>query len=294
MKVCPKCNSSYSDETLNFCLTDGVPLVVEELLEDHLSKAENWQEAETLFDPNFKVHPLSTHDTSPNSSADTNPKLRLKTESFSISQPKPSRLYLFPLLGVLATVLVVGGIFSWLYMNPSTPNPANKQNQTGQQKDSNSKRMTVQLTAEQENEIKKEVGDLLEGWRLSIEKRDADANVKFYTDTLETYYKESGIDKNHVRADRQRAVDRYESLSLQVDNLKITPETPESASAIFDKSWTFKSQSKISTGSVQQEMYFSKQNGKWLINGEKDIKVYYINNRENPSANTDANSSNSR
>ena len=38
MKVCPKCNSSYSDETLNFCLTDGVPLVAEEILDEYLSK----------------------------------------------------------------------------------------------------------------------------------------------------------------------------------------------------------------------------------------------------------------
>lgn len=292
MKVCPKCNSSYSDETLNFCLTDGIPLVVEELLEGHLSKSENWQEAETLFDNDFKIHPLSAHDTSPNSSSDTNPKLHLKTKSFSTSQPKSGRAYLFPLLGVFSMLVVVGGIFGWLYMNPSAPpDSTNKQNQTGQ-KEANSKRMTVPLSVEQESEVRKGVSDLLEAWRQSIEKRDADANVRFYVDTLETYYKESGIDRNHVRADRQRAFDRYGVLSLQTDNIKINAETNESASAVFDKSWTFKSESKITTGSVQQEMYFSKQDGRWLISGEKDVKVYYINNRENPlgSSNSSQNS----
>ena len=55
MKVCPKCNSSYSDETLNFCLTDGVPLVAEEILDEYLSKhpSKSWHTADTLVDPRF-------------------------------------------------------------------------------------------------------------------------------------------------------------------------------------------------------------------------------------------------
>ena len=30
MKTCPKCNSTYTDETLSFCLADGTPLVEEQ------------------------------------------------------------------------------------------------------------------------------------------------------------------------------------------------------------------------------------------------------------------------
>ena len=290
MKVCPKCNSTYSDETLNYCLTDGVPLVDEELTGEKLSG--DWQDADTIFDANLKIHSSASHITSPNPASETTPKLKVNTGSFSTTEENKSRSYLFPLVGVLATLGVIGGVFGWIYNNSSKPqNTTNIQNITENQ-GSNTKRIAVQLTAEQENQVKKEVASLLEQWRLSIEKRDADANVKFYTETLDTYYKESGIDKNHVRADRLRAIDRYDSISLQIDNIAISAESAESATAIFDKTWNFKNAVKISTGSVQQEMNFIKQNGKWLINGEKDVKVYYINNRENPTVNSN-NSKNS-
>ena len=29
MKICPKCNTKYTDETLNFCLQDGTNLIGE-------------------------------------------------------------------------------------------------------------------------------------------------------------------------------------------------------------------------------------------------------------------------
>ncbi len=285
-KVCPKCNSTYTDETLNYCLTDGVPLVYE--ASDGEKSSGSWQEADTIFDANLKIHTPDSHVTSPNSINDTTPKLRVNTGSFSTTQNINSRSYLFPLAGVLLTLSLIGGIFWWLYNVPAPQqNIANKAN-TSESKVSTVKRSSVQLTPERQNIVKKEVTDLLEEWRKSIERRDADANVKFYIDTLETYYKESGIDKNHVRADRQRAIDRYQMISLQLDNLVISPESEESAIAIFDKTWNFKSAVKISTGSVQQEMYFIKQNGKWLISGEKDVKVYYIQNRENQTGNSSA------
>lgn len=274
MKVCPKCNSSYTDETLNFCLTDGVPLLEQE----SLSK-ENWQEAETIFDANLEVHQFPQRDTSPNSKSETNSKLHLKTNSFSTSQAAKSRPYLFPLLGVLAVLLAVGGIFWWLYVNPSPPaNVANKQNPTGQK---DSKRTTVPLTPEQENQVKKEVSDFLENWRATNEKKDIEKHISHYANTLEIYYDKSGVDKNIVRSDRLRAYQRYESISLGIDNAKVTPESADSATIVFDKTWTMKSAEKTSTGSVQQELHVNKQSNKWLINGEKDLKVYYINNREN-------------
>jgi hypothetical protein len=271
MKICPKCNSSYSDETLSFCLTDGVPLVESEILSDDF----NWQEAKTVLDANLTIHQPEPNVTSPNSAAETAPKIQLKSDSFE-KTPSP---YLYPLLGVLAMVCVAAGIFWWLYVNRDAT--VNGQTSKDSPPAASRPRQVVPLTDDQQNSIKKEVTELLEAWRKSIEKRDAEANVKFYTNTLETYYKESGIDRNHVRADRQRAIDRYESLLLHIDKLKVTPETPDTASAVFDKSWTFKNPVKTSTGSVQQEMFFIKQNGKWLINGERDAKVHFINNREN-------------
>jgi hypothetical protein len=280
MKVCPKCNFSYSDETLNFCLTDGVFLLGEE----HLTEPESWPEAATLFDSDLIIHQFAPNDTSPNSAFGTSAKLLGKTSSFSTVKPQKTRLYLFPLLGVLATLLVVVGIFGWLYSNPGVPPKAtSKQNQPGQQ---SKRQVMVPLTAEQENQVKKEATEFIERWRTTNEKKDIESHIAHYSNSLEIYYDKSGVDRNIVRSDRMRAYQRYDSISMSVDNVKISPESTESAMIVFDKSWTMKSAPKTSTGSVQQEVHISKQNGKWLIDGEKDLKVYYINNRENPLENS--------
>jgi hypothetical protein len=142
--------------------------------------------------------------------------------------------------------------------------------------------------------VKKEVTDFLISWARTNSEKNADAHIAHYANTLEIYYGESGRDRGHVLADRLRAYQRYNTIQMDVDNIKVTPESTESATIIFDKSWTMRNDKKTSTGSVQQEIHVSRVGGKWLIDSEKDLKVYFINNRENqasdntsqPAANT--------
>ncbi|HLM02027.1 MAG TPA: hypothetical protein VK400_13310, partial [Pyrinomonadaceae bacterium] len=114
MKICPKCHSSYSDESLNFCLTDGVPLVAESASsafssgERQLSsRHSSWQEAETLHDSSF-IFPAAggEHTTSPNSGAPTFASSASQTTSAAVnvaSAPpqKSSNLILLSIVGVL-------------------------------------------------------------------------------------------------------------------------------------------------------------------------------------------------
>src|SRR5689334_3560855 len=44
MKICPQCQTTYTDETLQFCLQDGTPLV-------NQAGSKNWTNAETLVSP---------------------------------------------------------------------------------------------------------------------------------------------------------------------------------------------------------------------------------------------------
>jgi hypothetical protein len=320
MKICPKCHSSYSDETLNFCLTDGVPLVVEEVMGERLSSAgggqRSWQEAETLHDSRFSLPftPPSVgasgvggaagqHTTSPNSSAPTFASSGSHTASLSGVIPPPSvaeppkKSSRFVLLSVVGAALALGAITGgiWYFASGGRVGTNAVANQTQNSAQSGGgqgggssvtgiRKTAVALTAAQEEQVKKETAEMLEGWRSSIEKRDVETHIKNYVESLDNYYKESGIHREHVRADRQRAFDRYPSINLQIDNLKIEPLSSDTAVAVFDKSWTFKNPQRVSTGAVQQEMELVKQNGRWLIMGEKDAKVYYINNRDNPDA----------
>jgi len=272
MKVCPKCNSSYTDETLNFCLTDGVPLVAEEILDEYLSKhnSKSWHTADTLVDPRFASggRPTSINPSSPTLELGNN-----TANSLSIGQ---SRKTIYAALGIFL-IAVLGGVLWWNSKNSDSANKSVLSTETA----SVPKHAIVQLSPEQEAQVKKELTDFMQNWARTNSEKNSDAHLALYANTLEVYYGESGKDKNHVLADRLRAYQKYDSIQMQVDNLQIKPESTESATIVFDKSWTMRNDKKTSTGSVQQEVHVTKTGGKWLIDSEKDLKVYFINNREN-------------
>src|ERR1043165_674011 len=118
MKVCPKCNSSYSDETLNFCLTDGVPLVAEEILDEYLSKqsSKSWHTAETLVDPRFSA---VARQTAINPSS---PTFELGNTTARNLAPPKSYKTLYTILGVFLIALIGGGV--WWFSK--SPGPGNK------------------------------------------------------------------------------------------------------------------------------------------------------------------------
>ncbi|HEY8563636.1 MAG TPA: hypothetical protein VIL74_24870 [Pyrinomonadaceae bacterium] len=275
MKVCPKCNSSYSDETLNFCLTDGVPLVAEEILDEYLSKhnSKSWHTADTLVDQRF-----SLSDARPTAVSTSAPTFELgNTTARHMMPPAKSNTALYAILGVLLAALLGGGSYWWFSKSPNQTVKSVLSEETA----SIPKHAIVPISPEQEAQIKKELTDFMLNWAKTNSNKDSDAHLAHYANLLEVYYGESGKDKNHVLADRLRAYQRYDSILMQVDNLKITPESAESAMIVFDKSWTMRNEKKTSTGSVQQEVHVTKSNGKWLIDAEKDLKVYFLNNREN-------------
>jgi hypothetical protein len=274
-------------------LTDGVPLVADAAFGERLSAQHSWQEAETLHDSGFVLPVAGEHTTSPNSGSPTFASSASHTTAVTVVPPeKSSNRVLLSIVGGLLAAGLAGGAF-WYFAergtNSMTDSRASIPTATVEVR-----KTSVALDAAQENQIKKEITEMMETWRLSIEKHDIDTHIKSYVATLDNYYKESGIHREHVRADRLRAFERYPAIDLQIDNIKITPHSLEAATVVFDKTWTFKRPERTSTGSVQQEMELVKQNGKWLINGEKDAKVYYINNRDNEpgNANQTSNSGN--
>ena len=277
MKICPKCNSSYSDETLNFCLTDGATLVVEEALAEHISTERSWHDAETLVDSRAPTSE-NPHRTATSGTSETMANIHAGTTAFQ-TKPKSSTP-VYAILGIVLAAVLAGAGYWWFARN-SNPNVGSV---SSENKASTPTKPTVQLSSQQENLIKTEVSDLLNSWRETNEKKDIDAHIAHYADVLQIYYGESNKDKNHVRANRLRAYQRYDTISIQLDKMKIVPESTEAATVTFDKTWTMKSAEKTTTGSVLQEVHVVKIKGKWLIDGEKDIEVYYINNRKNETA----------
>ncbi|MDQ3919282.1 MAG: protein kinase [Acidobacteriota bacterium] len=129
--------------------------------------------------------------------------------------------------------------------------------------------------------VKKEVASALAGWADSLRERDINSHMSFYADTLETFYNRQNVPASQVRSDRARAFSHYDSMDVTISDLEITPD-PSGARAVaaFDKSWDFESDSRHATGSVRQQLTLTNVGGRWLITGERDLKVYSTSSEE--------------
>ncbi|MFL6257506.1 MAG: protein kinase domain-containing protein [Pyrinomonadaceae bacterium] len=130
--------------------------------------------------------------------------------------------------------------------------------------------------------VRKDVEDALEEWADSTRERRIDKHMSRYADMLDIYYKRQNVGAAQVRTDRNNAFVRYDDMKVKLDNIEVTPDpTGLRATAVFDKTWEFDSPDKNSKGSVRQQLTLVKAGGRWLINGEKDLQVYYTNSEEN-------------
>ena len=272
MKVCPKCHSTFTDETLSFCLTDGSPLVHSDINPDMVSM--EFSDADTVFDRDPTLagafaNPTTSHFTA----------MQTQILAGQERQRRSSRTLLFSALAFL--IVAAAGIGLWLYFGENLRAMYDPPKEVI--KSTEAKKAVSPLTTEQQNQITEEIKTFLNSWKNSIEKRDINDQMRHYAKTLEIFYRDSNKDQNHVRAERLKAFERYDSLSLDVNNITVTPESDRFATVVFDKNWVFRGKDRFSSGAVQQEMGMVKSDGRWYIVIEKDLQIYNMNNRQNQS-----------
>jgi hypothetical protein len=117
---------------------------------------------------------------------------------------------------------------------------------------------------------------MLNAWAEDAATRDAVAHASYYADNVEPYFTRGRADPEYIREESGRAFKRYSSIDIRLSNIQVTPLAPDRATVIFDKTWDFSGDRDFS-GSVQQQVWVEKVGMKWLITGEKDVKVYYVN-----------------
>lgn len=291
MKICPQCRTTYTDDSLQYCLQDGTPLDIQ-------NNSQNFGAPETLVSPQFttnKVNPEWQNPPAPNWADSEQTRIAVK--------PQKSRTGLIIALTALVTLIVIGGgIAGFLVYERNhrveiaqntnvNSKPVNAANSSGnQQKNTNSNSNSnaapspsqtpsakPSLDPKQIETIKSDISDVIENWKDATENHDLEAHLKNYADTVD-YYKAGKVSSARVRADRQRAFAMYNDMQINIDNVKITPdESGEKAVATLDKEWSFENEEKSNSGKVQQQLTFEKINGAWRITGEKDLKVYYLN-----------------
>ncbi|HMF57572.1 MAG TPA: zinc ribbon domain-containing protein [Pyrinomonadaceae bacterium] len=131
-----------------------------------------------------------------------------------------------------------------------------------------------------EDRAAQEVRDTLNGcWTVAASAHDLDAHMRYYAGTLDTYYSAHNVSADFVRNDRARAYNRYYKLNFQISNISVSILDADAtrATATFNKTFYFEAIGKTLSGSVLETAWLTKFGSRWLITGERDLKVYYVN-----------------
>ena len=124
-----------------------------------------------------------------------------------------------------------------------------------------------------------EIRNALEGWAQSTRNRDVDSHLRYYADTLDYYYARTLVPSSKVREDRIKAFAKFNWLDVRLSNMTVQLDsTGQRATVVFDKTFDFRGDNgAFYNGSVQDQATLTKLGGAWLITGEKELKVYYVN-----------------
>jgi hypothetical protein len=286
MKHCPSCKTNYADDTLQFCLQDGTQL---QELPDTQTPTVVFSdiEAETVVrtpQPNQMQFDLQAPQTMPN---------RPPNQTTQFAPPQKSNTAKIVLLTAFVMLLLFGAAFgTWMFLanrkdketvdvkiNTPTRTPSNKNSNASPSPSTNAVNnaanalITPTPTPDFDpDEVKSEVSDELDAWVDSMEAGDLNAVMSHYASTLDYYYTARGVSSSSVRANKQKAFDKYYSFRVDIDNLTVTPDSSgQKATAVFKKSWEFEGSGDNNTGTVRAQFQLTKIGSKWYITGEKDL-----------------------
>jgi hypothetical protein len=288
MKICSHCQNTYTDDSLQFCLQDGTQLsaVGSSTQDPTLS----WNtEPETLLRKNPMPTTVEAQQAAP---SQTLPAGQTIPEA-----PKKSNTWLLVLVVIFffLAIATIGGVGALMYFGSNNNGPVVQNINTNPNNAEVNKNANANLTppptptptpkptlkpAELET-AKKEVESVIYGWKSTAENHNLEANLSNYAETVD-YYKGGKLNKSKLKASKEPAYKRYDSISIEISNLKVAADpTGEKATVTLDKEWDFSGTDEngnevFNSGKVQQQLVLNKINGKWKIVSEKDVKVYYV------------------
>lgn len=285
MKYCPKCNANYADETYEFCLQDGTLLV--ELADSQSSPTvflPDEQQTQVKIKPTEQVQfypPTQGKDWQSSQVTQIPPQNVPPPVQTSPERSNTAKVIFLTAFAMLT--LFGAGFGAWYFISNRQPEIAENKTPNIQNKPTANRTATPTPSATatptpkpeiNTEKIKSEISDELDDWRSATEAGDISAVMEHYADSVSFYGAQKS--KSTVRSDKQTAFNKYDSMEVIISNKRITPdESGEKATAVFDKEWTFTGE-KVYAGKVQSQFQFVKKDGKWLISGEKDLKVYYV------------------
>lgn len=307
MKICPQCRITYADDTLQFCLEDGARLV-DDLSQVNETQTQVFPEIETVVGRQPGRIEIGT-------AGEPRPPILDQSQVTRVStlqpQAKKSNTVLAVGVTALAMLVIFGcGIGGWLFLsgggrdtsatknnnlgNTTNSDPYNSNSfistsPTMPPKSSPVPTYTPATTSTatpnslpppsivDTQAVGQEVSNNLYAWKSMLESRNFNGYMGTYADRLDYYYTKGRLTAGQVKADKQRAFNLYRNFNVNISNMSTTVDpSGDRATVTFDKEWYFDRPGNPSRGKVRSQFQFTKINGRWLITGEKDLKVYYV------------------
>jgi hypothetical protein len=314
MKHCPTCQTTYTDDSLRFCLQDGTALADIDTMSTDMPTV-SFDDSKTIVSPKtpspktpqqvIRINPPEPEPQprQPIEQPQIVERTRVTEQPQIVAAPnvetKKSNTALTVLATVLGMLLVLGAAGAWFLLKSRKTEvavtntnvaPVNRTVNTPAANIQNSNANAAKPTAtpastpsskptlepETARAVTDDVKNAINDWVNSSENLDIDGNLEQYADSVD-YYAGGRVNRAKVRADKERAFNQFDSINFNVSNMKITPDASgEKAIAVFDKEWKFEGENKFSSGKVQQQLTLAKIGERWLITGEKDLKTYYV------------------
>ena len=286
MKLCPACQTQYTDDTLQFCLQDGTPLTSARQADTPIAVLSETETQAVWGSGKFQV-PIGNASSGqqPSGYVAASPEKKITNTVMAVTLTVVGMLILFGVVGlgawfyfrnpqqqILSNKTVVNAIPN-VNVNPSpTPKPTRSPTAAP----TPTENTNTSPPRADDSRVQGEVKARLDSWKSQSEALDIDGYMEHYAPVVD-YYNKPGSTSAFVRADKMRAFSRYDLIKIKLSNVSITTDPDgETATANFDKEWEFEGEN-TSSGKVRQMIRFRRINGEWLITAEKDLKLYYKN-----------------
>jgi hypothetical protein len=134
------------------------------------------------------------------------------------------------------------------------------------------------LTAPDKAQVRQQIRDTLDEWSKSLLARNVEQYASLYAPTVGPYFRENRVSREQIAGEVRRMLGRYGALtSYRISDVTVAPIDENHAIANFRKEW--RTAHDAFSGAEKAQLRFERQNGKWLITSEQELRVYWARKR---------------
>lgn len=127
-------------------------------------------------------------------------------------------------------------------------------------------------------EVRQQIRSLLDQWRDALLREDVTTYASLYAPSVGPYFRDNRVSRGQVADEVRRSLGRYGPVtSFKISDVTIAPVDENHAIANFRKDW--RTARDAFSGAEKAQLRFEREDGKWFITSEQEIRVYWSRKR---------------